>query len=66
MMLKEERSKNPCQRRGQNKKGAPLVIYENEQLELEKEQAKLSIEQSYIKLDQINEQLDDLKKKKKN
>lgn len=45
------------------KKGAPLVIYENEQLELEKEQAKLSIEQSYIKLDQINEQLDDLKKK---
>lgn len=45
------------------KKGTPLVIYENEQLELEKEQAKLSIEQSYIKLDQINEQLEDLKKK---
>lgn len=45
------------------KKGTPLVIYENEQLELEKEQAKLSIEQSYIKLDQINEQLADLKKK---
>jgi HlyD family secretion protein len=47
------------------KKGTPLVIYENEQWELEKEQVLLSIESSNIKIHHIEQQLEELEKKEK-
>ncbi|MGM7720180.1 efflux RND transporter periplasmic adaptor subunit [Metabacillus sp. Hm71] len=44
-------------------KGTPLLIYENEQLQLEKEQNTLSIESAYLRINQIKDQIDNLEEK---